>query len=942
MEKKIFLESEKGFFGEGDNSFGGCFVPEILYAPLHDLQKAYKQIFQTKSFRKELKRLFKTFAGRPTPLIYAKNASEILCNDIYIKFDGLANTGSHKINNALAQVLLAKKMNKKHIIAETGAGQHGIAVASACAFLKMPCTIFIGEADRQRHLPNVFIMQQFGAEVVSVESGTKVLKDSINEALKQWSSSPNEYFYVIGSAVGPYPYPDIVREAQSIVGYEIKKQIIKALSKNMDIILPNYIIASVGGGSNAIGAFSAFLNNMEVKLLGIEAGGENFLPNKNAMCLSENSGARIGIAQGFKSYFLQDQHGQIQNTHSIGAGLDYAGVGPQLAHLANINRAEFLAVSDDQALEAMQFFARHEGILASLESSHALAGVIQITKEQRGKIIVVNVSGRGDKDIFITAKKINPNEWRDFLSLELQSTEKQLKQQETAQEEEVIQEETGKNMEELKQTLQSLSHKDLEFLDLRQSDTNISTGTTNNSTTLSNNSINSKDSQPLDKQPSETDLDHDNTQNTDNILDFLYADTDNTQSTQDSTESADTQEVINNELDSELDLSNTLDSINSKDSQPLDKQPSETDSNHDNTQNTDNILDFLYADTDNTQSTQDSTESADTQEATESHKTSDLNTNGVDNLTKGDEYQGFSPLEFLNDEDNKAIDLDLKHNSISDKHMQDSAESNIGKGKTLFGELQTELNKLNIDIDSLHDIEDIKKLDASEHAIKDTQDTSLDFLQDISKNLDNADSTETTDSIKLANEEGKEPKPIDDDLFSLESLFDEALDDEKLSQDTNNLSLDNQTNYEQDIEEHSNNEENIMQDSDKLLPTLDDSLELQEAYPDGMDISDSSNYTSEFDSLLGIESKDSNMDYLIDAQSSSQNDNSDINLASDLDMQIQDVDGYESFGISDNYGLSDALESKGNIKDGVSEQAQFRVFETTPEFSKIVGKSLKS
>ncbi len=468
MDNRIFLKSEKGYFGEGDFRFGGCFIPEILYPALNDLQKAYKQIFQTKGFQKELKRLLKTFVGRPTPLIYAKNASEILGNEIYLKFEGLANTGAHKINNALAQVLLAKRMKKTHIIAETGAGQHGVAVASVCAFLKMPCTIFMGATDIQRQRPNVFIMEQFGAEVVAVESGTKTLKDAVNEALRQWSKVPHEYFYVLGSALGPYPYPDIVRDSQSIIGKEIKKQIKKALGKYLNTFLPDYVVACVGGGSNSMGAFSAFLEDMEVKLVGVEAGGDDFKANKHAMRLAENSGASIGIAHGYRSYFLQDKHGQISNTHSISAGLDYAGVGPQLAHLKHIGRVEFMAASDDSALEALQFFARHEGILPALESSHALAGVLEIAKKEKNKIIVVNVSGRGDKDIFITAKALCTNAWRDFLESELQSVEKLLKQKnkpkEVVVQEEKDEEESKQRQNELKLALQDISHEDMSLV----------------------------------------------------------------------------------------------------------------------------------------------------------------------------------------------------------------------------------------------------------------------------------------------------------------------------------------------------------------------------------------------------------------------------------------------------------------------------------------------
>ncbi|STQ85959.1 tryptophan synthase subunit beta [Helicobacter muridarum] len=424
MQDELFSRSRGGYFGVGDLSFGGCFVPEILYPVIMDLQEAYSNIFKSKSFKKEYKSLLRNFVGRPTPLLYAKNASNILNNDIFLKFEGLANTGAHKINNAIAQVLLAKRMKKSLVIAETGAGQHGVAVASACASIGMPCKIFMGEVDMQRQRPNVFIMEQFGANVVPVSSGSKTLKDAVNETLREWSNDPHGTFYVLGSAVGPAPYPDMVRDAQSVIGKEIKKQLHRTLG-----ILPDYLIACVGGGSNAMGAFTAFLENIDVNLVMVEAGGDNFLPKKHAMRLHSDSDARVGVVQGYKSYFLQDKNGQIVDTHSISAGLDYPGVGPQIAHLASINRIKCLAASDNEALEALQFFAKHEGILAALESSHALAGALKIAKNVSNKTIVVNVSGRGDKDIFITAKHLCAQKWKDFLELELSSVNENLKKQ---------------------------------------------------------------------------------------------------------------------------------------------------------------------------------------------------------------------------------------------------------------------------------------------------------------------------------------------------------------------------------------------------------------------------------------------------------------------------------------------------------------------------------
>lgn len=412
---KIFLTSKKGFFGKDKAdkiAFGGCYVPEILYPSLKELQQAYKKFSNSKAFCKELKNLLKEFVGRPTPLIYAKKASQILGNQIYLKFEGMAHTGAHKINNAIAQVLLAKKMGKTQIIAETGAGQHGLAVSAACAKLGMPCKIFMGSRDIIRQRPNVFNMELLGAEVVSVESGSQTLKDAVNEALREWSKNPKEIFYVLGSVLGPHPYPDMVRDFQSIIGKEVKAQSKKFFKGNPDIM-----VACVGGGSNAMGFFSAFLKS-QVELFGVEAGGKG--EGKNAIRMG-NKEAHIGIAQGYKSYFLSDEFGNLSETYSISAGLDYAGIGPQLAHLRDIHRVKFLFASDKEALKALEFFARNEGIIAALESSHALAGGIKIAQKVKNKKIIINVSGRGDKDIFITAKVLQTQKWKAFLKNEIES-----------------------------------------------------------------------------------------------------------------------------------------------------------------------------------------------------------------------------------------------------------------------------------------------------------------------------------------------------------------------------------------------------------------------------------------------------------------------------------------------------------------------------------------
>ncbi|PAF54197.1 tryptophan synthase subunit beta [Helicobacter sp. 13S00482-2] len=409
--EKIPLKSHHKFFGQAKN-FGGQYIPEILRPALLDLENAYKKIFPSKTYQRELKDLLKHFVGRPTPLIYAKNASKILGNEIFLKFEGLANTGAHKINNAVGQVLLAKKMGKKKVIAETGAGQHGLATAAAAAKLGLSCEVYMGEIDIARQRPNVFNMELFGARVISVTSGTKTLKDAVNETLRVWSKESSETFYVLGSALGPYPYPDIVRDLQSIIGKEVKKQ-----CKDYFETLPDIMIACVGGGSNSIGFFSEFVNDKSVRLVGVEAGGIGNQVGENATRMSKNS--KKGIAQGYKSIFLQDNQGNLSPTHSISAGLDYAGIGPQLAYLGTIGRIEFTSALDSKVIEALKFFAKHEGIIPALESSHALAEVINISQKVKNKKIIANISGRGDKDIFITAKTINPKDWVKFLKEEI-------------------------------------------------------------------------------------------------------------------------------------------------------------------------------------------------------------------------------------------------------------------------------------------------------------------------------------------------------------------------------------------------------------------------------------------------------------------------------------------------------------------------------------------
>ena len=405
---------KNGFFGE----FGGRFVAEILKPNLDQLDEAFNFYINDKSFLQELKYLLKNFVGRPTPLIYAKNSSDALGGaKIYLKLEGLANTGAHKINNAIGQALLAKKMGKKRIIAETGAGQHGLATASACARLGLECEVFMGSVDIARQRPNVMWMELFGAKVTSVETGTKTLKDAVNAALREWTNRVADTHYLLGSALGPSPYPIMVKEFQSVIGKEVKKQINKQKGRN-----PDYIIACVGGGSNSIGVFSEFINNKKVNLIGVEAGGKGPLPGQNAARIT--GPGSTGIVQGYKSLFLQDEDGQLIETHSISAGLDYAGIGPELAHLAGTGRIQFTKAMDDEVIEAFKFFAKHEGIVPAMESSHALAEAIKLAPTlSRDKIIVVNVSGRGDKDIFITAPYASGDKWFSFLKEEVKRDE---------------------------------------------------------------------------------------------------------------------------------------------------------------------------------------------------------------------------------------------------------------------------------------------------------------------------------------------------------------------------------------------------------------------------------------------------------------------------------------------------------------------------------------
>ncbi len=383
------LPDEKGYFEE----FGGRFVPETLMYALEELTDAYLKLKEDPSFWEELNHYLKDFAGRPTPLYFAKRLTDHVGGaKIYIKREDLLHTGAHKINNTLGQSLLAKRMGKRRIIAETGAGQHGVATATACALLGLECVVYMGEEDAERQKLNVFRMRLLGAEVRIVKSGSKTLKDAINEALRDWVTNVETTHYIIGSVVGPHPFPMMVRDFQKIIGEEAKAQILELEGR-----LPDAVVACVGGGSNAMGIFYPFIEHEEVRLIGVEAGGLGLHTGKHA---SSINGGSVGVLHGMKSYFLQDEEGQIQPTHSISAGLDYPGVGPEHAHLFKSGRAKYVYAIDKEALEGFKILSRLEGIIPALEPAHAVLRVIGIAKELgKDGIVLFNLSGRGDKDM---------------------------------------------------------------------------------------------------------------------------------------------------------------------------------------------------------------------------------------------------------------------------------------------------------------------------------------------------------------------------------------------------------------------------------------------------------------------------------------------------------------------------------------------------------------
>lgn len=380
---------KKGMYG----SYGGQYAPETLMVALEELEEAYTQLKDDKAFQEELSYYLKEYAGRPSLLYHAKKMSEDLGGArIYLKREDLNHTGAHKINNVLGQVLLAKHMGKKKIIAETGAGQHGVASATAAALFGMECEVFMGEEDIRRQSLNVFKMELLGAHVTSVTSGTGTLKDATNEAMRAWAQRCNDTFYVLGSTVGPHPYPMIVRDFQKIISEETKRQLMEK-----EGCLPDYVIACIGGGSNAMGSFYDFLDDESVHLIGCEAAGKGVDSKQHAATITKGT---TGVLHGMKSIFLQDKDGQIKDVYSISAGLDYPGVGPQHAHLHEIHRAEYKAVNDQEAVNAFLYLTRTEGIIPAIESSHALAYAMKLAPSlDKDKIIVVTLSGRGDKDV---------------------------------------------------------------------------------------------------------------------------------------------------------------------------------------------------------------------------------------------------------------------------------------------------------------------------------------------------------------------------------------------------------------------------------------------------------------------------------------------------------------------------------------------------------------
>jgi tryptophan synthase beta chain len=382
-----------GYFGD----YGGQFVPETVTGALRELEAAFRSLSVDPSFVEELASLHREYTGRPTPLFLARRMSADLGRRVYLKREDLCHTGSHKLNNALAQVLLAKRMGKQRIIAETGAGQHGVATATACALCDLPCEVYMGSEDVRRQALNVYRMELMGSRVIPVESGSRTLKDAINEAFRDWVTNVETTHYVIGSVVGPHPYPLLVRHFQAAIGQEARAQILEREGR-----LPDAVVACVGGGSNAMGVFHAFVPDKGVRLIGVEAAGRGLATGAHAASLAAGE---PGILHGARTYLMQDAHGQVLETHSVSAGLDYPAVGPEHAYLRDSGRAEYVGATDEEALEAFAYLSRMEGIIPALESAHAVAAVRTLAPElPEGGIVVVNLSGRGDKDVVEVAR----------------------------------------------------------------------------------------------------------------------------------------------------------------------------------------------------------------------------------------------------------------------------------------------------------------------------------------------------------------------------------------------------------------------------------------------------------------------------------------------------------------------------------------------------------
>ncbi|HSP61430.1 MAG TPA: tryptophan synthase subunit beta [Pyrinomonadaceae bacterium] len=385
--------------------YGGRFVPETLMAPLEELTAAYETARADETFQKELDGLLKDYAGRPTPLFLARRLTEHAGGArIYLKREDLLHTGAHKINNTLGQILLARRMGKRRIIAETGAGQHGVATATVCALFGLQCVVYMGAEDMRRQALNVFRMQLLGAEVRVVDAGSRNLKDAINEALRDWVTNVADTYYLLGSALGPHPYPLMVRDFQSVIGRETRAQILEKVGR-----LPDCLIACVGGGSNSIGMFHSFLADEQVRMIGVEAGGVGSELGQHAARFNAAGGGRPGVLQGTMSYVLQDEHGQIATTHSISAGLDYPSVGPEHAFLHDSGRVAYTSVSDDEALAAFQVLSQLEGIIPALESAHAVAHALKVAREMKSEqIVIIKLSGRGDKDVDTVRDGLKP------------------------------------------------------------------------------------------------------------------------------------------------------------------------------------------------------------------------------------------------------------------------------------------------------------------------------------------------------------------------------------------------------------------------------------------------------------------------------------------------------------------------------------------------------